>query len=155
MMTINKIKQRLDEINLTIDTTRPDSTAYHNATRAELELTKALNPRSWATLATVMGRPLTSLESAKTIDAVAHGSSIALALGINPDVDLAIQLIQWRMTKGMTQEQLAQASGVSQSTIAKYERLRESPKYSLVVKMLQILGKKNYRLDLPQQSLKV
>ena len=58
------------------------------------------------------------------------------------EVELIGKLIEAREAKGLTQEQLAQASGLKQSAIARLERVKAMPQIDTLFKLLTPMGYK-------------
>ena len=54
--------------------------------------------------------------------------------------DIIFKLSDARIKKGMTQRQLAEASGIRQSAIARMESLRTIPRLDTVIRIAQCLG---------------
>jgi len=61
---------------------------------------------------------------------------------INLEVELIGKLIEAREEKGITQEKLAELSGLKQSNIARLESLSATPKIDTLIKVLDPLGYK-------------
>ena len=55
-------------------------------------------------------------------------------------IDLADKLIEAREKKGMTQEQLAQMSGLKQPAIARLEKMKATPQIDTLFRVLKPLG---------------
>ena len=55
-------------------------------------------------------------------------------------VSLIGKLIEAREQKGITQEQLAEMTGLKQSAVARLERMTVTPKIDTIIKVLQPLG---------------
>jgi DNA-binding XRE family transcriptional regulator len=66
----------------------------------------------------------------------------ALRAKIEFEVELIGKLIEARETKGLTQEQLAKAAGVTQSAIARLEKLKATPQIDTLFKVLTPMGYK-------------
>ncbi len=58
------------------------------------------------------------------------------------EVELIGKLIEAREAKGLTQEQLAKAAGVTQSAIARLERMKATPQIDTLFKVLTPMGYK-------------
>ncbi len=57
--------------------------------------------------------------------------------------DLAISFVLLRLTRGLNQEQVAKAAGITSSALSEYERGRKSPELKSVRRIVEALG---YRL---------
>ena len=55
-------------------------------------------------------------------------------------IDLADKLIEAREKKGITQEQLAQMSGLKQPAIARLEKMKATPQIDTLFRVLKPLG---------------
>lgn len=64
---------------------------------------------------------------------------------INLEVSLIGRLIEAREKKGITQQKLADMSGMKQSAIARIEKLSATPKIDTMIRLLKPLG---YKLDI-------
>ena len=64
---------------------------------------------------------------------------------INLEVSLIGRLIEAREKKGITQQKLADMSGMKQSAIARIEKLSATPKIDTMIRILKPLG---YKLDI-------
>lgn len=64
---------------------------------------------------------------------------------IDLEVSLIGRLIEARETKGITQQKLADMSGMKQSAIARIEKLSATPKIDTMIRLLKPLG---YKLDI-------
>jgi transcriptional regulator with XRE-family HTH domain len=70
---------------------------------------------------------------------------------IDLEVELIGKLIEARESKGITQEQLAEMSGLKQSSIARLERMSATPQIDTLIKVLTPLG---YKLAIvPKQAV--
>ncbi len=58
------------------------------------------------------------------------------------EVELIGKLIEAREAKGLTQEQLAKTAGVTQSAIARLEKLKATPRIDTLFKILTPMGYK-------------
>jgi transcriptional regulator with XRE-family HTH domain len=58
--------------------------------------------------------------------------------------DLAISFVVLRLTRGLNQEQVAKAAGITSSALSEYERGRKSPELKSVRRIVEALG---YRLS--------
>jgi len=69
---------------------------------------------------------------------------------INLEVELIGKLIEARENKGITQKQLAEMSGLKQSSIARLETMSATPQIDTLIKVLNPLG---YKLAIvPKQA---
>ena len=59
---------------------------------------------------------------------------------INLEVDLIGKLIEAREKQGITQQQLAEMSGLKQSSIARLETMAATPQIDTLIKLLNPLG---------------
>ena len=59
---------------------------------------------------------------------------------LEPEFALYEMLIEARMKKGFTQEQLAKKMGTKQSAISRFESGRVSPRWDFILKLTQALG---------------
>lgn len=64
---------------------------------------------------------------------------------INLEVSLIGRLIEAREKRGITQQKLADMSGMKQSAIARIEKLSATPKIDTMIRLLKPLG---YKLDI-------
>jgi len=70
---------------------------------------------------------------------------------VDLEVELIGKLIEARESKGITQEQLAEMSGLKQSSIARLERMSATPQIDTLIKILTPLG---YKLTIvPKQAV--
>ena len=59
---------------------------------------------------------------------------------LEPEFALYEMLIEARVKKGFTQEQLAKKMGTKQSAISRFESGRVSPRWDFILKLTQALG---------------
>ncbi|MDR1050149.1 MAG: helix-turn-helix domain-containing protein [Deltaproteobacteria bacterium] len=77
-------------------------------------------------------------------DFYTDGANISPAEGARIDFEVALisKLIEAREAKGLTQVQLAEAAGLTQSAIARLETLKATPKIDTLFKVLAPMGYK-------------
>lgn len=84
------------------------------------------------------------MSKAKGTDAVEYMDTLLTSGEINESnirIALISEIIRARQEKGMSQEELASLSGVSQPTIARLEKGVASPSFDVLLKVLAPLGK--------------
>ncbi|HIT03017.1 MAG TPA: helix-turn-helix transcriptional regulator [Candidatus Caccocola faecipullorum] len=81
-------------------------------------------------------------ESYTTFDDLWEASNLTQAEKdeIQLKIDLAGKLIEAREKKGITQEQLAQMSGLKQPAIARLEKMKATPQIDTLFRVLKPLG---------------
>ncbi len=104
--------------------------------------------QDWKTI--ILKNPNTKKkESSVKIEKKGDGNSSKLMKRLDGDeivkpakvgLDLKIKIQQARLSKKMSQKQLAQAAGVSQQDIANYENGKAIPNNQFVVRLEKILG---------------
>jgi DNA-binding XRE family transcriptional regulator len=139
-MDYKNIELKLSEMENEMDVLSRDTEEWHNISEAYRNfILHDISLRDLSFILEHLEHESTNTDLAKVMAAAKHGESVVDAVDMLPDAKLAFELRRLRREHGLTQTNVADAVGVTQAQIARFESGESAMTVQMMYKLFTYL----------------
>lgn len=140
-MDVAQIKRQLSELDKIQQYNDPDSRAFITAAHEINEiLYRDINIKDFTFIGQHLNRHMTIDDEAKLVIAAHENRPLTEAVGLSAGAAAAYTIRRGRRHKGLTQAELAEAVGITQSQMAKIENVSIGINIDVLQRIMSVLG---------------
>ncbi|QBO35663.1 XRE family transcriptional regulator [Periweissella cryptocerci] len=140
-MDYKLVEKKLAELNYIISISEPDSDAFQDASQKMDEiLFENINIREFSFIGKHIDGEITLEMEAKMIVAAAEGKPLTAVVPLSANDEAAYKIRRARIAQNISQVELAQKAGMTQSQIAKVENAQMNLTLDVVQRIMSVLG---------------